>query len=43
VRVNDTTVAVNADTWCTQTGLDALPIVWDEGDTQGFQHSIARG
>jgi isoquinoline 1-oxidoreductase beta subunit len=33
VRVNDTTVAVIADTWWhAKTALDALPIVWDEGD-----------
>ncbi len=33
VRVNDSTVAVIADTWWhAKTALDALPIVWDEGD-----------
>ena len=32
VRVNDSTVAVIADTWWhAKTALDALPIVWDEG------------
>ncbi len=32
VRVNDSTVAVVADTWWhAKKGLEALPIVWDEG------------
>uniref|UniRef100_UPI0005778F48 xanthine dehydrogenase family protein molybdopterin-binding subunit n=1 Tax=Bradyrhizobium genomosp. III TaxID=2683271 RepID=UPI0005778F48 len=33
VKVGDTAVAVDADTWWhAKTALEALPIVWDEGD-----------
>src|SRR6266550_1488938 len=33
VKVNETTVAVVADTWWhAKTALDAMPIVWEEGD-----------
>ena len=33
VKVNDYTVAVVADTWWhAKTAIDAMPIVWDEGD-----------
>jgi len=36
VRVNDSAVAVVADTWWhAKTALDALPIVWDEGENAG--------
>ena len=39
VQVGDNAVAVVADTWWhAKTALDALPIVWDEGDErQGLQ------
>jgi isoquinoline 1-oxidoreductase beta subunit len=44
VKVNDSTVAVVADTWWhAKTALDALPIVWDEGDNaQVTSASIAK-
>jgi|SRR5690242_20122400 len=36
VKVNDSTVAVVADTWWhAKTALDALPVVWDEGVNAG--------
>ncbi|MBB2969857.1 molybdopterin cofactor-binding domain-containing protein [Mesorhizobium sp. RMAD-H1] len=43
VQVDDTAVAVVADTWWrAKTALDALPIVWDEGpNTQVTSASIA--
>jgi isoquinoline 1-oxidoreductase subunit beta len=40
VKVNDTTVAVVADTWWhAKTALDALPIVWDDGGNGGRSSS----
>src|SRR3981081_4592429 len=44
VKVNDHAVAVVADTWWhAKTALDALPIVWDEGDNaKGLSASIAK-
>src|SRR5690349_2548248 len=44
VRVNDSTVAVVADTWWhAKTALDALPIVWDEGPNANVSsESIAK-
>jgi isoquinoline 1-oxidoreductase beta subunit len=44
VRVGDTAVAVIADTWWhAKTALDALPIVWDEGENaQVTSASIAK-
>jgi isoquinoline 1-oxidoreductase beta subunit len=49
VRVNDTTVAVVADTWWrAKTALDKLPIVWDEGanakvNSAGIAAHLAEG
>ena len=49
VRVNDSTVAVVADTWWhAHSALDALPLVWDEGDGASqssavFAQRIAEG
>src|SRR6266705_1117547 len=44
VKVNDSTVAVVADTWWhAKTALDALPIVWDEGsNAKVSSESIAK-
>ncbi|WP_027516629.1 molybdopterin cofactor-binding domain-containing protein [Bradyrhizobium sp. WSM1417] len=44
VKVGDTAVAVVADTWWhAKTALEALPIVWDEGDnTKVSSESIAK-
>src|SRR5438309_1492243 len=44
VKVNDSTVGVIADTWWrAKTALDALPIVWDEGDSANVSSaSIAK-
>jgi isoquinoline 1-oxidoreductase beta subunit len=44
VRVGDTAVAVVADTWWhAKSALDALPIVWDEGDNDKVSsESIAK-
>jgi isoquinoline 1-oxidoreductase subunit beta len=44
VRVGDTAVAVVADTWWhAKTALDALPIVWDEGENaKASSASIAK-
>jgi isoquinoline 1-oxidoreductase subunit beta len=44
VRVNDSAVAVVADTWWhAKTALDALPIVWDEGpNAKVSSESIAK-
>ena len=36
VKVGDSAVAVVADTWWhAKTAIDALPIVWDEGENAG--------
>ena len=48
VQVDDSAVAVVADTWWhAKTALDALPIVWDEGDnakvSQRVDREMARG
>jgi isoquinoline 1-oxidoreductase beta subunit len=45
VRVGDSAVAVVADTWWhAKTALDALPIVWDEGDNAKVSSaSVANG
>jgi isoquinoline 1-oxidoreductase subunit beta len=41
VKVNDTTVAVVAETWWqAKTALDALPIVWDEGPNASQSSAI---
>src|SRR3989449_6923841 len=44
VKVNDSTVAVGADTWWrAKSALEALPIVWDEGpDASQSSATIAR-
>ncbi len=47
VKVDDTAVAVVADTWWhAKTALEALPIVWDEGDnakvSSEFDFQVAR-
>jgi isoquinoline 1-oxidoreductase beta subunit len=40
VRVNDSTVAVVADTWWhAKKALDALPVVWDEGENATRTHA----
>ncbi len=43
MRIDDTTLAVVADTWWqAKTAMDALPIVWDEGPNTGVSsESIA--
>ncbi|MBS9478473.1 xanthine dehydrogenase family protein molybdopterin-binding subunit [Ancylobacter radicis] len=43
VKVDDTAVAVVADTWWrAKTALDALPIVWDDGPNKGLSSASIR-
>ncbi len=44
LQVDDSTVAVVADTWWhAKTALDALPIVWDEGENAKVVERVDRG